>query len=379
LALGTETSDRCPLFNLGDFYMKKTLVALAALAATGASFAQATLYGVVDQGYYTETTSGITGISGTVTGMRSVLSGNRWGVDASEDLGGGLKAVAKMEYGAVVDNAATAGALDSVRNAYVGLNGGFGSFTMGRTYTLIHNVQGAFDPSGNATSAGWLGAASSRVRQSNAMTYSSPLMGGFGVDVQVGMGETAAPAAGGSSSTNDSTAFGVKFTTGALLLSLATETVKNAALTNNLGSSTAASQSILNTAVGSADADQQATSFGVSYDAGVAKLMAVRTTAKAGTANPAELTTNNFGVSVPFGALALNASVGNGAVSTGSNGTADLSAYQLGLNYSLSKRTTVYGLYGSTTAKTTGLTGLGATATADYKVNTTSIGLRHTF
>ena len=69
--------------------MKKTLIALAALAAT-ASFAQSTvtLYGVVDAAYAKGT--------GSVSDKTQLKSGgyssSRFGVRGTEDLGGGLKA-----------------------------------------------------------------------------------------------------------------------------------------------------------------------------------------------------------------------------------------------------------------------------------------------
>ena len=71
--------------------MKKTLIALAAVAATGAAFAQSTvtLYGVVDQGYNTDKKT-VGGVATKITGLTSILSGSRFGFKGTEDLGGGL-------------------------------------------------------------------------------------------------------------------------------------------------------------------------------------------------------------------------------------------------------------------------------------------------
>jgi hypothetical protein len=81
---------------LENIEMKKTLVAIAALAVVGAASAQVTLYGKIDA----TAKSSTTGKSGATTAAdltkfsidSAGLSGSRWGVKGSEDLGGGLKA-----------------------------------------------------------------------------------------------------------------------------------------------------------------------------------------------------------------------------------------------------------------------------------------------
>jgi hypothetical protein len=70
--------------------MKKTLIALAVLAASGASFAQATITGVVEYGY--KATSNGTGATAGGLGADK----GRVFVGASEDLGGGMKVAATM-------------------------------------------------------------------------------------------------------------------------------------------------------------------------------------------------------------------------------------------------------------------------------------------
>jgi predicted porin len=74
--------------------MKKSLIALAVLAASGASFAQVTITGNLAMGYL-QTTNGTAGAA--------VKDASGFGVDtseinfaATEDLGGGMKATAKM-------------------------------------------------------------------------------------------------------------------------------------------------------------------------------------------------------------------------------------------------------------------------------------------
>jgi predicted porin len=81
--------------------MKKSLIALAVLAASGAAMAQSsvTLYGVAD--------AGVTYVNGLTTGLACDSGANktsRLGFRGVEDLGGGLKANFVLEGGFNLDN-----------------------------------------------------------------------------------------------------------------------------------------------------------------------------------------------------------------------------------------------------------------------------------
>ena len=97
--------------------MKKTLVALAALAATGA-FAQVTMYGSIDVAFGVKThTAGDGSTQSKTSGvMEGLNAGNRIGFRGTEDLGGGLKANFTIENGLNITN----GALFSTRAAAAG-------------------------------------------------------------------------------------------------------------------------------------------------------------------------------------------------------------------------------------------------------------------
>jgi len=348
--------------------MKKTLIALAAIAATSA-FAQSTvtLYGVLDQGYNTLTTTA-GAVETKVTGIKSILSGNRLGFKGTEDLGGGLKANFQYELSTGLDSASTVGTTN--RNSFVEVAGSFGSVNAGNVYTLIHNVQGAFDTNGNATAEGWLGGGTSRVRQANALTYTTPDMKGFTAQVQLGFGETAQTSTVTGDAGN-STAFALNYAQGPLTVKFAAETVKLTALSYAAPGSIAAGApaTVLAAVLSDALADFTANSIGASYDLGVAKVTALRTTAKAGSAALAgEVTTNNVGVSVPFGAVTLNGTISNGSYTTGVTNT-NISGYQIGANYALSKRTTAYTLLGQGKNE----------ATTATKGESFAVGVRHTF
>ena len=76
--------------------MKKTLIALAVLAASGASFAQVTITGNYTAGY--RVSSGV-GATATANGADQGGLGNDTSAltfEAKEDLGGGMAAGAKM-------------------------------------------------------------------------------------------------------------------------------------------------------------------------------------------------------------------------------------------------------------------------------------------
>lgn len=339
--------------------MKKTLVALATLAATSA-FAQSTvtLYGVADQGYNTDKKTVGTATSKT-TGLKSILSNSRLGFKGTEDLNGGLKANFVMEYGVETDEATTSMAN---RQSFVGLTGGFGSVNLGRQYTQIHGVQSAFDANGNAAAAGWLGNGTSTTRQSNAIVYTTPTFSGFSAAAELGHAEVPQTSAATGNAGN-TTALGLTYANGPLTVKAATESIKLTALTYTAPGAAALTLS-------NALANRKANSIGASYDLGVAKLMFVSTSAKAGsTADAGKVTTNNFGVSVPMGAVTLNATASTGKYTDSGAASVKTSGYQVGANYALSKRTTAYALLGQ---------GKDKAATA-AKHETVAVGIRHTF
>lgn len=100
--------------------MKKTLIAMAVLAASGASFAQATITGSYAFGYAQTSGGGAASASGFGTDTAAVKFA------ASEDLGGGLKAEAQVSFGGGVRGSNLTG-----EDAKLVLTGGFGQLTLG--------------------------------------------------------------------------------------------------------------------------------------------------------------------------------------------------------------------------------------------------------
>ena len=152
--------------------MKKTLVALAALAAlAGAGTASAqstvTLFGVLDASISRYANSGTSatvnpltgalvpgrpGISQTVLG-NSGYSSSRLGVRGTEDLGGGLAASFWLEAPLSNDDGSTVGRpFNFSRRSTVSLSGNFGEIRLGRDYTPSYWNDATFDPFGNVGS-----------------------------------------------------------------------------------------------------------------------------------------------------------------------------------------------------------------------------------
>ncbi|MEA3405060.1 MAG: porin [Pseudomonadota bacterium] len=157
--------------------MKKNIIALAIASAIAApvAFADApTVYGKINVAIEDSEDNG------TTTEDRD----SRIGIKGSEDLGNGLKAVYKMEFGADVGD--SFGGL-SGRNAYVGLAGGFGTVLMGRhdspfKMSQVKDLFGdnTFTDMGKKQVTGGLGLGgkSGELRLDNVVAYVSPSFSG---------------------------------------------------------------------------------------------------------------------------------------------------------------------------------------------------------
>jgi len=176
--------------------MKKSLVALAVLAASGAAMAQSTvtLYGVADIWFGTvKSEAGGNSLTQTKLDSGGVF-GSRWGMKGSEDLGGGLKANFDFQAGISLDSGAgtSTSATAFSRQSWVGLSGGFGALRLGRTTTAFDDVNGAshavFDSALSPTVRVF--AVSNYVsRYNNMIYYQAPNMGGFSGALSYGLGE----------------------------------------------------------------------------------------------------------------------------------------------------------------------------------------------
>ena len=294
--------------------MKKTLLALAVVAASGAAFAQsATLSGSYAFGYETTKIGGVkTGGFGTDTAAIKLV--------ATEDLGGGLKARAQVSLGGMQRDGAGTG-----EDASLSLMGSFGSILLG----TVESDDGLSRARVGAPGYGLDGKVHSPNSNIDVVGYTSPqLAPGLTVGVSyvdrgttVGTGLNAGST--GAASAQPSLTGNVSYAAGAISarVDVTSWTRKGAA---DVTSNTL----------------KQRFRVSGSYDLGVAKVglgYAQRTNA-----NSTKVKDLVAGVSAGFGATTLGlvyeSRDNNGAKTTG---------FSTGASYALSKRTTVDAHYAS--------------------------------
>ena len=169
--------------------MKKTLAALAVLGAfSGAALAQSSveIYGIADGGLEV-VDSGVSGVK-TFTGVSSgQQSGSRFGFKGAEKLGNGLTAKFVLENGFNVDDGKLGqGNRLFGRQAWLGLEGGYGIVALGRLASIASgtgsfDMMGAMDPfSTGFKDAGTQATfALTSYRTDNSVVYQSPKFAGF--------------------------------------------------------------------------------------------------------------------------------------------------------------------------------------------------------
>ena len=351
--------------------MKKSLIALAVLAAAGAACAQSSvqLYGVADVWFGSAKTSGTRLVSvpdgeGPSTPGAAEFSNrqtqldsggvntSRWGLKGTEDLGAGLKANFQLEQGFNVDTGAAQDSSKAFsRQAWVGLSGGFGEVQLGKVWTSYDDVRAAANDTFNANIAAsnrtWLGYSD---RTDNGIKYISPSYSGFSGSLTLAFGEDKTD----SSSASSVTSLGLHYANGPLVLGFAHQQQKQ----NGAGgvfsalpplASEVVSADILDLAAFSA-AVRGKTTYNLlngSYNFGPAKLVAGYNHVKQdidGWSDSLKGKEFNLGVEVP---LASNLNLGLGyaqsKVEDGGDDFFKSTGYTGALVYSLSKRTSVYG------------------------------------
>lgn len=345
--------------------MKKTLIALAVLASSGAAMAQSTftLYGIADANL--ERIKGSSTINRVSSGG---LQGSRFGLKGSEDLGGGLKGVFQIENGFNIDTGSQAqGGRLFGRQAYVGLEGAFGSARVGRQYTPIGNVSDIVGTKGYdvLTLANTIGA-NGGYRADNAITYKTPVFSGFTAEAQY---TTNIDGSETNSGTSPKQGRGYSFSG-----------------VYSQGPIRAAIGYIALDDVNSAVADAQKRNEMVlvaGYDLGVANLTGYYVNTEVGTAAvKAANKMKVYGLSAafPFGALTVTPGIGIAKDVNGSNAAAadDATLLTLQAKYDLSKRTALYAHLANVSNKAGASLGFASPA-ADSSSYGLQVGVRHAF
>ena len=171
----------------------RTAVAVASgLLVSVSAYAQSsvTLYGIADTGvlYLSKTLNFTTGGNGGrfVGVQNGGIAPAIFGLTGVEDLGGGLQAVFKLESGIGFSNGGFNNGNGNLfgREAYVGLKGGFGEVKAGLQFSPFFLAAWALDPRAFSEFGSILAIYSNNVSvtgsfSSNAISYTSPMLGGF--------------------------------------------------------------------------------------------------------------------------------------------------------------------------------------------------------
>jgi predicted porin len=359
--------------------MKKSLIALAVLAAAGAASAQSsvTLFGIVDATLAYGKANGTGGTSKWQL-TNSGYNSSRLGFRGVEDLGGGMSASFHLEAGLTNDNGtgaatntnnqASGGALAGIngsqgltfnRRSTVSLAGGWGELRLGRDYTPQFWNLTVFDPFGTngvGTSQILNSAITgvTTVRASNSIGYFLPgNLGGFYGQAQYYLGENLR---NGAATEKDGTGGGLR-----------------------LGYANGP----FNVALGLSETDYAAgnvkqNNIGGQWDFGVAKAMAQYSWDKNGTTKAKGWL---IGGLFPVGAGEIRASYSMYRVDLGAK--PETGKFALGYVHNLSKRTAVYTTFAWLKNKNGAAQALNGAAFGAGVVNQKSsgwdLGVRHSF
>ena len=369
--------------------MKKSLIALAALAAT-ASFAQSSVQidGIFDAGFQAIDYKGnkVNGIAGNGSSTSQI------NFRGTEDLGGGLKANFRVETDwNTVFNKGNTGAASAINTTTVansansaagsfgngeirgGLSGNFGAVDLG---VVNFNTLGTYltgQPFGTAIGGGYgsiarVDAAGSAVRSDNSAKYTSPTFSGLNVTLYKANKQTK----GSNASDNFSTTFGrtdligseevgVNYANGPIAASFSSLKQDSVDVVAATGGAAGTTTSRVNT-------------LGANYTMGAAKFFLLNQTNKKSD-NTVNTKYTSVSATYAIGATTLMAQYGqlnNDVNNTKSKMTG------LGADYALSKRTALYARYESIDDKAGVVAVTGFTAANDKRTRT-AFGLRHAF
>jgi predicted porin len=321
--------------------MKKTLIAIAALAATSA-FAQSsvTIYGQLDSGlYHIKKANGTN--SATVYGDGSTFS-PILGFKGTEDMGGGLKAGFDLQTDVQSNNGGENQNGQFRRQANASLAGKFGEVKLGLTTNPIIATNGALMPTGangnsvSTSTSSAMGYADFYTK--NAVTYTTPAFMGLTGQVQRGMSNNIESQKDGSV-----TAYSLAYVNGPLEVRYAAQDRKAAAAgaANSGANPSTAGTGAIDATTGAytataaaASKDKDSSVFGAKYTIGQWSVAAARLQSQ--TAGAAKVSGNQIGAAYTTGAWTL------GSALTTSQGS-KLNVNQV--RYALSKRTNLIGVY----------------------------------
>jgi len=368
--------------------MKKTLVALAAVAAT-ASYAQSSVVmsGNLDVAYASRTGTAALATGNTITTLVGNSSTTGIKIVATEDLGSGLKVNAQFEFdprtliddGLSLQHSSSAATANSIvttstlralgqHEMFVGLSGPFGYVQLGSPNSFSLTTSGTSSPLGTGIGSGYTYDAGtntawtvlSSTRYARSAKYTTPNMNGFTAGVLWAPGNDyslAAPSSAALKVPNNRqvTEIGLNYSKGDLNLSFTN--IAQAAQTNGVGFYNTSLTSAVSTSANVIAANYK---FGnitgyIGMGSGT-KLASATTEVKAETARYAlKFNMGNVDLIAQYTQMTSNGST--------------LKVTGARADYNLSKTTAVYAGYEAVNTGTTALA----------ELNTLSIGLRKSF
>ncbi|MGB9109964.1 MAG: porin [Telluria sp.] len=341
--------------------VKRLAAAAAVFAAAAAPLAASAqtnvqLYGILDAAISSQDVGGPEGRTTVVNSGNQ--SSSRFGFRGTEDLGNGLKALFNLEAGTSIDTGAGDSALFG-RRAVVGLEGGFGSLTLGREYSPVAAIAGATDAFGQGFYGSNLSAfTTNRLtrRLANSVNYKSPSWNGLKVLAAYSAGEVTTA----NTRSGDLKGVGVEYGIGGLYLGAAYHLINRVP----------------------ADNDKE-TAFGAGYKfAQLADFEIKANYMSADREGSAKYKQANLGGSMPFGPHRVYANY-----QRQEQGNARGNSWALAYTYALSKRTNLYASYASLDNNGSGAFGLTSSSVTIAPAATSlgkdpsvySLGLRHSF
>jgi len=304
----------------------RALVAAALLSAGGAGAQTAVLYGLLDA-------SG-TRIKpvGTEDYLLHLTNGNMQtsfiGLRGSEDLGGGLRAVYRLESYIRVDVGAAGRDVGDgfwAREANVGLSGSFGTTVLGRTPTPLWLATTSFNPFGESSGFSptvrqyFSGTVLGDTRWNNSIWYTNNARDPLRVVFSANADESTA---GGSNGHN--LGLSVAYITGPFAATIVGETIRNSSQPLPPGFDR---QVVLHAAA--------------TYDFQFVRVYGQAGRVKTDATDDTRTTSYQLGLAVPFGNSLILVAYGHSHVSTPTKATTDRIT-SVGYDYFLSKSTDIY-------------------------------------
>jgi len=379
--------------------MKKTLVAIAALAAFGAQ-AQVTISGNFDAGYSILNAKTNTADKNEVIANGSSTSLVKFA--GTEDLGGGMKAefVGVQLINPVSGQTGNTSSDTSAKTGYytsnwfndeiwVGVSGDFGAVKLGAPNAGMHETNSKSQPFGTALGGGWSSSGISRlslggtaaiygvnqfvgggsangrvVRQEKSVRYDTPTVAGFNANVVFAAKNDQATAANKEASNSSGfTNYTLNYTNGPLVAAYSVADSK-----------TGAFEAAGNNNITALEANSSAkyTFAAANYTMGGATLYAGMTTGKSTDLVASAFDVKSTNVALKYAVTPMIDVLANMVKVTDNVGTKNQALTGLSAIYKLSKRTSAYATYQKYDTDK-------SSATKANEATQTIVGLRHQF